>query len=580
MNKIGLRGKAFLLSVLPILGLLYFSVREIINLTAIQDNSTALIRMVDLTAKSSSLVHELQKERGASSGFLGSKGESFGKQLQEQRVDTDQKAESLKILLKEFDLTTSSQSFQDTLKTAMGQLARIKEIRSQVDDQSIKMEEAISFYTMINANFLNGIIQLTSSTFDPTITRDLIAYANFLQSKEQAGIERAVLSNVFTTGNFKGREQLHKRLLNLINTQDNFNFTFQSIAGTRQKANYSVLISDRAVEIAESMRTLAANGLTAENLGVDAVTWYNAQTAKINVLKKIEDNLSATLIEDTQAIGNAARSRFLVMSGITALLVGISLLFGFLLSQLVSNVCNTINTMINRLSQSSNQMLSSSNQVSSASQSLAEGASEQAASLEETASTLEEITSMTTVNAENTTKADQLAKIARTQAAAGGEVMGRMVVAIGEIKASSDQTSRIVKTIDEIAFQTNLLALNAAVEAARAGEAGRGFAVVAEEVRNLAQRSATAAKETNALIDESRQKAEFGSQVASEAETKFVAVMEAVEKVGGILHEVAAASSEQARGIEQVNSTISQMDQVTQGNAANSEQTAAASEQL
>ena len=262
-------------------------------------------------------------------------------------------------------------------------------------------------------------------------------------------------------------------------------------------------------------------------------------------------------------------------------LLGMVLLIALIATIVVrTRVVRTITSVIAELLQASSQMLSSSTQVSSASQSLAEGASEQAASLEETSSTLEEITSMTATNAENTAEANRLASAAQDQATAGGEAMRRMVDAINQIKESSGQTAKIVKTIDEIAFQTNLLALNAAVEAARAGDAGRGFAVVAEEVRNLAQRSATAAKETNSLIEDSQQKSELGTKVATEAEEKFQEVNSAVEKVGVILRQVSSASSEQAKGIEQVNSAVTQMDQVTQGNAANAEETAAASEQL
>ncbi len=187
---------------------------------------------------------------------------------------------------------------------------------------------------------------------------------------------------------------------------------------------------------------------------------------------------------------------------------------------------------------------------------------------------------MTQQNADNTKEADSLASGARDQSEKGSEAMGRMVSAIRDIKNSSNETAKIIKSIDEIAFQTNLLALNAAVEAARAGDAGKGFAVVAEEVRNLAQRSAEAAKNTSDLIADAQEKSEAGVGVAQEVETLLTEVNGAVEKVGDILKEVTAASAEQAKGVEQVNTAVAQMDQVTQSNAANAEETAAASQQL
>jgi methyl-accepting chemotaxis protein len=173
-----------------------------------------------------------------------------------------------------------------------------------------------------------------------------------------------------------------------------------------------------------------------------------------------------------------------------------------------------------------------------------------------------------------------MASQARAAAEKGSAAMQRMSEAISKIKASSDQTAKIIKTIDEIAFQTNLLALNAAVEAARAGEAGKGFAVVAEEVRNLAQRSAQAAKNTADLIEGSQENANHGVAVSTEVEGILREVVEGVQKVADLIGEVSSASEEQARGIDQINTAVAQMDQVTQSNAANAEESASASEEL
>ncbi|MCH7479053.1 MAG: MCP four helix bundle domain-containing protein, partial [SAR324 cluster bacterium] len=223
---------------------------------------------------------------------------------------------------------------------------------------------------------------------------------------------------------------------------------------------------------------------------------------------------------------------------------------------------------------------SASERVADSSQSLSEGASQQAASLEETSSILEEISSMTRQNAENSQEADNQAGESRRRAEKGAEAMSRMLEAINQIKNTSDQTARIIKTIDEIAFQTNLLALNAAVEAARAGDAGRGFAVVAEEVRNLARRSAEAAKSTSDLIEESQVKAAAGVKVAGEVESILHEINNATQKVGDLLNEVSTASREQAKGMEQVTMAVTEMDRVTQGNAATAVETASASLEL
>jgi methyl-accepting chemotaxis protein len=235
---------------------------------------------------------------------------------------------------------------------------------------------------------------------------------------------------------------------------------------------------------------------------------------------------------------------------------------------------------VESLSSGAEQVTSASGQVSSASQSLAEGSSEQASSLEETSASLEEMTSMTKQNADNAKQVTVLAEQALGDAETGTGAMQRMNEAMGKIKRSSDETAGIVKTIEEIAFQTNLLALNAAVEAARAGDAGKGFAVVAEEVRNLAQRAAEAARNTGQLITGSVKDAENGVEVSQEVAASLEKIAAAVGKVNEISREVAAASDEQAEGIDQVNLAVAEMDKVTQANAANSEESASAAEEL
>jgi methyl-accepting chemotaxis protein len=200
--------------------------------------------------------------------------------------------------------------------------------------------------------------------------------------------------------------------------------------------------------------------------------------------------------------------------------------------------------------------------------------------LEETSSSLEEMASMTKRNSDNAQTAKDLANETRQAADAGANDMRDMSTAMDEIKKSSDDISKIIKTIDEIAFQTNILALNAAVEAARAGEAGMGFAVVADEVRALAQRSAQAAKETAEKIQDAVNKSEQGVQISAKVGQSLQEMVEKARKVDELVAEIATASREQTQGIGQVNTAVTQMDKVTQSNAANAEETASAAEEL
>jgi methyl-accepting chemotaxis protein len=232
------------------------------------------------------------------------------------------------------------------------------------------------------------------------------------------------------------------------------------------------------------------------------------------------------------------------------------------------------------LGSSSEQVSAAAGQVSGSSQTLASGASEQAASLEQIGASLEEISSMTKRNAENTTKANALTREARTSADRGSHDMLAMAQSMQDIKSSSDDIGKIIKTIDEIAFQTNILALNAAVEAARAGEAGAGFAVVADEVRALAQRSAQSAKETATKIETAIEKTAQGVAITQNVQTSLREIVEKVRIVDELVAEVAQASTEQRQGVEQVALAVGQMDKITQANAANAEESASASEEL
>ena len=348
------------------------------------------------------------------------------------------------------------------------------------------------------------------------------------------------------------------------------------LAVTKQQVNIDQL---NKIKEAANDYQLAMAELVQYFMDNDIVNKKRIEAA--NVVLDRSKNISIKGMENTEKIADESASSLgtaswvMIIGLIIAAVVGVALAYF-----ITAAITKPVNSIIEGLTDSADQVASASAQISSSSQSLAEGSTEQASSLEETSSALEQVSGQVRQNADNANQASSLARDTRDAAEKGAQTMSDMINAMKAINKSSEEIAKIIKVIEEIAFQTNLLALNAAVEAARAGEHGKGFAVVAEEVRNLAQRSATAAKDTAALIEDAVKRASEGSEMANKSGTALNGIVESVKKVTDLVAEIAAASGEQAQGVDQVNTAVSQMDKVTQQNAAAAEETAASSEEL
>ncbi|MCL1945823.1 MAG: methyl-accepting chemotaxis protein [Chitinivibrionia bacterium] len=308
--------------------------------------------------------------------------------------------------------------------------------------------------------------------------------------------------------------------------------------------------------------------------------YYKQEAMMDEFAYAVHEMTEKTIDRNTQRAVNAATALNSGSIKMIAILL-VAMFLGVIMSIFIINsIVKPITRAIDELHSGSDQITGAAGEISKAASAMASGASEQASSLEEISASLNEITSMTKQTAENAKGAETLVKDSVDKSNRGHQSMTRLMEAVKNIKKSGDDTAKILKDIDEIAFQTNLLALNAAVEAARAGEAGKGFAVVAEEVRNLAQRSAAAAKKTAELIDNSQKSSESGVNLAEETSVAIDDITEASRKIEMIVDEISKAAHEQSRGISQVNQAIGSMDQVTQSNASQSEQLAASSEEL
>lgn len=838
LNNLNLKTKLFVLTMVPILGMLYFAQVEMRKAYNKRVESIQIAELAEFAVKASLLVHELQKERGMSAGYIGSLGSKFANKIQVQYGNTDAKIQALHEFLHNFDKTKFPKVFLIALETGLSDLELISKKRTRVISLTLGLKNTLSYYTILNGEFLTLAGEMAKESSFGNLTRLSSGYVNFLQSKERAGIERAVLANTFAADQFG--PGMFNKFLNLETIQKVYMDVFYTFAPAEQIAFYEKTFQGPAITETQRMRSIAKAKASTGGFNIDPAFWFKMQTQKINLLKQVEDKLDRDLIDTARTNARDANMAFIVsltlfimvfllsvglvycfirgilqqlgadplklLDAVTAIAKGdlerqlksgekqetgvfagikvmqknllrrqqadrqaameigrikqgldnvtsnvmladaeykivymndaikemfkqaeddIKQIFptfdsGQLLGtciddfhkdpshqrRLLDNLSSTfrsslligsrhldivanpvvsdngerlgivvewldrtsevkieneiaaivdsvkagqlhnridledkngffaklsrgindfsevieaafadistsmssisqgdlsnrmqgdyqgvylqckinLNASIDKLTEiigninsSANSIAVSSNEVSSGNNDLSRRAEQQASSLEETASSMEQLTSTVQNNADNAQQANKLTVNAKSSAEKGGDIVLLAVSAMQDITDSSNQIANIISVIDEIAFQTNLLALNASVEAARAGEQGRGFSVVATEVRNLAQRSAKAAKDSKELIENSMQKVAVGTEHVNDTGKALQDIVAAVTKVSDIVAEISSASSEQSQGISQVNKAISQIDEITQQNAALSEQTSAAS---
>jgi len=550
------------------------------NMTGVKNDSAKLVEeYVPELELANSIERNSQKIMYEMRGYAFTENDEYSKnaaarlaRLDEQIRNTHQLAEKAKHLVK---LKEGISSIEANVNNYRGLVNQTQDLIGKMAVNRTTMDAAAIQYTEQCAAFAEVHKSLMRSEIDQGLSAEMLRER---LDKVVLVNEIGDLVNDIRIDAFKAQALKNPQLL--ADAIRDFELIYKKLdaveAVTHQQVNLERIakIREAGTQYEKAMIALKENWQALNALGQQRNMSGDA------VLASAEE-MSKAAVAMTDQVSNETASTLSFSSTVVTVGLIISIVLGIVISIYITrSITKPIRRIISDLLEGAEQVASASGQVSAASQSLAEGATEQAAGLEETSSSLEEMSSMTKQNADNATQANHLATEARGAAEGGATSMQRMVEAINDIQKSSDETAKIIKVIDEIAFQTNLLALNAAVEAARAGEAGKGFAVVAEEVRNLAMRSAEAAKNTANMIEESVKNSKNGVTISDEVRKALEGIVGGIAKTTDLVGEIAAASQEQAQGIDQVNTAVAQMDKVTQQNAANAEESASASEEL
>lgn len=602
LKNIGLKTKMFLMLLFPLGGMIYFSVGRVISENEISNEMGSLQEAIELSKYIGDYIHESQKERGFTAGFLKSNGEKFSSELTSQRNIANEKKSALNSFLEGFDSKAYGDELTRSLQNALAALSQLEGKRSAVSAFSIEAKPAIGYYTDMHSDFLATIGVIAKSSSDAKLTTQLNAYANFLLGKERAGIERAVLTGAFASDQF-GTGGFEK-FIKLVSEQDAYYGSFLTNATSGQTALYNEKMGDGAVRKVEEMRDSARIHSVEGAFGVDAGDWFSTITMKIDLLKEVEKKISEDLLEQAEVTMSEAYGSYFLSLIISILVFVIALLITIPVAVVMVGQIKLLNTsldavaqgdltveiddygrdefssalkslkiMVEKLKEVISKVVESATNISEAgvemsdsSQQMSEGATEQASAAEEISSSMEEMVANIQQNTDN---AKQTEKIAES---ASGEIQDGSN-AVNETVDSMRTIANKISIIGEISRQTNLLALNAAVEAARAGEHGKGFAVVAAEVRKLAERSQIAATEIDELSATS-------VDVAQKSGSLLKEIVPNIQKTADLVQEITAASVEQNTGADQINNAIQQLNEIVQQNAATAEELAASSEQL